>query len=78
MQINFDGILQVEQWIFDNRLKNQKIANLCAGAIALEIDSSDTIAQELRDNGYYSYETGLKDGQGHNMFINLYPEHFKS
>jgi len=78
MFVNVKGVYHIQDWIDENQDKNLQVFDLWASGIASVINRSGLIEQELRDNGYYSYETGLKDGQGHNMFINLYPEHFQA
>ena len=77
MNVNIDGVYHIQNWIDQNQDKNPKVFDLWANGIASVINRSDCIEQELRDNGKYSYEIGMTDGQGRSMFIDLYPEHFK-
>lgn len=77
MFVNIEGVYHIQKWIDENQDKNPAVSSLLAEGVAYEIDESNWIAQELKDNGYFSYEIGLKDGQGRQMVINLYPEHFK-
>ena len=77
MFVNVDGVSHIQKWIDENQDKNPQVFDLWASGIASVINRSDCIEQELRDNGKYSYEIGMKDGQGRSMFIDLYPEHFE-
>ena len=77
MFVNVDGVFEIQKWIDENKDKTPKGSYLLADGIASEINESDCIEQELKDNGKYSYEIGMRDGQGRSMFIDLYPEHFK-
>ena len=77
MFVNVDGVFEIQKWIDENKDKTPKGSYLLADGIASEINESDCIEQELRDNGKYSHEIGIRDGQGRSMFIDLYPEHFQ-
>jgi len=74
--VNKQGVYYIQQWIDSNQDKNPKVSNLWAGGIASEIDQLD-VGEELNNNGRYGFELGMKDAQGHNLDIHLYPEHFE-
>jgi len=76
--VNIDGVYAIQDWIDSNQDMNPTVFDLWAGGIASCINRATTLEQELADNGYFSYETGLRDGQGHPLIIKLYPEHFDS
>lgn len=73
--LNTQGVYYIQSWIDCNQGKNPKVFDLWAGGIASEIGGLN-VDEELKHNGRYSYEVGMKDGQGHNLVIYLYPEHF--
>ena len=73
--LNTKGVYHIQSWIDSNQDKNPKVFDLWAGGIASEIGRLD-VDEELTNNGRYSYELGMKDGQGHILFIYFYPEHF--
>jgi hypothetical protein len=73
--LNTQGVYHIQSWIDSNQDKNPKVFDLWAGGIASEIGRLD-VDEELTHNGRYSYEVGMKDGQGHNLVIYLDLNHF--
>ena len=72
--VNTQGVHHIQSWIDCNRL-SEGYSLVWAENIASEIDGLDA-SEELTNNGRYSYEVGMKDWQGRNLVIYLYPEHF--
>jgi|TARA_R100000482_G_C5059801_1_gene116573 hypothetical protein len=76
--VNMEGVLYIQKWIDENQESNPKVFDLWANGIASEINRSANLDQDLKLNGYFDYEVGLRNAQGYLMTITLDKNHFDS
>ena len=74
--VNNKGIYQIQEWIEKNQNYNSKVFTLSAKGIALEINQCANLDDDIKRNGEFVYEVGLRDARGYVMTISLDENHF--
>tara|TARA_R100001163_G_C5068104_1_gene207893 strand:+ start:6849 stop:7142 length:294 start_codon:yes stop_codon:yes gene_type:complete len=77
--LNEKGFFHIKEWIEQNksRMPQTKIVkNLVLDWVAEEVNQGISIEEDLKNNGEYRFEIGLRDAKGHVMTIDFRPEHF--
>ena len=74
--VNQSGIYAIQEWIENNQDKNLRVFDLWANGIASQIDQCASLNEDVSRNGTFEYETGLRVGRGHMLFISLERKHF--
>jgi hypothetical protein len=76
VNVNKQGIYHIQEWIDKNQDYNSQVFDLSANGIASEINQCASLDDDIKRNGEFVYEVGLKDARGYVMTISLDENHF--